>query len=914
MRYFLYYLFLILSTPSLCAQTLNGKIIDGIGEEGLPNVRIEVQGISTAFSDPALGTFSLTLPSIRPGMLVPLDIQKDGYAVINREATQPRLPDNPMNRIKIHMAPTAKRDELALQFYKISIERNIQVNFDKAAKEFAVHANYEAIGKLHADKESALKMADSLAARLAQFDPQSASEELTQAMQLYHEGKVEKALSMLDLEKLVGRIQGHQQAVDQDIEALIQAGGMALSIFRFDKAQAYFEAAATADPSNLDNLWLICAYLYHQSHSKKLLHYAGMMKQTAIGQEAKWEELAALIYIGYALRLHNQPFQAIATYEEALEMGKGLTKEDPQLFESYVALILSNLGSSYADLNRHEEAISFYQKALELKRELLKNGQKDQALNLASTLNKLGITYRRMGDYAKAITAYEEAFAIYQKDAEDHGQYLGPEIANTLNDLGVVYSKQHLPAKAAPYYQHAVDIYRELVERNPRPHESGLAMALHNLGQARVGAKHYSAAFSLYQEALDIRRRLVKANPERFEPDLAMTLNNLGVLWGKMKRFTQAIPLLQEALDIRKGLAKDNQEGFEQDVATTLTNLGNCYGSLDRYPEAIALFEEVLEIYQRLAKDYPQSYEPKVAMAHNSLGITYESQHHIAKAISAYEERLAIYMHLAKANPQTFGLDLGQSYYTLGTVYRKTLRFQQGNKYFQLADSSFQLSPQTPRREAYIEDARYWIHKLAEVDILSQTLDERGMTFYEAKQYDSAQVYFQRAVTAYEALPKGRLNMRAIYQASFTYEHLNRLSKTPQLRYDYQRMIAQLREQAFAAHPENADVQAKLGFAHVYLSWFALFVEKYGEAERSAKRTLELSPSSVSVMSSLALAYLFQGKYAESEDIFRTYADQAWPHDRHETFREAFLADIDELEQAGISHPDMEKIRDLLEE
>jgi hypothetical protein len=59
---------------------------------------------TTATSDNETGTFSLALPGLRPGAKVPLDIVRSGYAVINREATQPRLPNNPLERTLIHEA------------------------------------------------------------------------------------------------------------------------------------------------------------------------------------------------------------------------------------------------------------------------------------------------------------------------------------------------------------------------------------------------------------------------------------------------------------------------------------------------------------------------------------------------------------------------------------------------------------------------------------------------------------------------------------------------------------------------------------------------------------------------------------------------------------------------------------------
>ena len=86
-------------------------------------------------------------------------------------------------------------------------------------------------------------------------------------------------------------------------------------------------------------------------------------------------------------------------------------------------------------------------------------------------------------------------------------------------------------------------------------------------------------------------------------------------------------------------------------------------------------------------------------------------------------------------------------------------------------------------------------------------------------------------------------------------------------------------------------------------------LKKYSEAEKYAKEALSFLPPQPLLYSNLAPALLFQGKYAEAENIYRQYKDE---------LKDTFLDDFMQFSEAGVipkeREADVEKIKKTLNE
>jgi sugar lactone lactonase YvrE len=119
------------------------------------------------------------------------------------------------------------------------------------------------------------------------------------------------------------------------------------------------------------------------------------------------------------------------------------------------------------------------------------------------------------------------------------------------------------------------------------------------------------------------------------------------------------------------------------------------------------------------------------------------------------------------------------------------------------------------------------------------------------------------------------------------------------------------------ASPE-ADIRNAIGLTSkgwdydLSLAWYHLFDRNPREAIAASLKPLELSPhNSVMIKVTLAHSYLFDNQFDKAKAVYLENKN-AKLRDDERTFRQAVLDDFKELEEAGITHPDMEKIKALL--
>ncbi len=120
-------------------------------------------------------------------------------------------------------------------------------------------------------------------------------------------------------------------------------------------------------------------------------------------------------------------------------------------------------------------------------------------------------------------------------------------------------------------------------------------------------------------------------------------------------------------------------------------------------------------------------------------------------------------------------------------------------------------------------------------------------------------------------------------------------------------------KQSSPANIQNAIGLTSKGWDYyLSLAWYHLFDRNPHEAIAASLKALELSPRNAAMIKvTLAHSYLFDNQFDKAKAIYLENKN-AKLRDDERTFSQAVLDDFKELEEAGVTHPDMEKIKPLL--
>src|SRR6266542_4818251 len=116
----------------------------------------------------------------------------------------------------------------------------------------------------------------------------------------------------------------------------------------------------------------------------------------------------------------------------------------------------------------------------------------------------------------------------------------------------------------------------------------------------------------------------------------------------------------------------------------------------------------------------------------------------------------------------------------------------------------------------------------------------------------------------------------------------------------------------------SEDIQNAIGLTsktwdyYLSLAWYYLFDRNPREAIAASLKALELSPHKAAMIKvAIAHGYLFDNQFDKAKAIYLENKN-AKLRDDERTFRQAVLEDFKGLQDAGITHPDIEKIKALL--
>ena len=452
-----------------------------------------------------------------------------------------------------------------------------------------------------------------------------------------------------------------------------------------------------------------------------------------------------------------------------------------------------------------------------------------------------------MTDYAEP-RRFELACHAYEQGIELIRANLSEEeLAKSLFEYGHFLQTNKRYDLAEARYRENLDIYQRLEVISPQAYEPGLATTQNNLGLLYSDTQRYGESEEMYLSAMEIFRELTVANPQAYEPDLARTRNNLGNLYRDTQRYGESEEMYLSAVEIYQRLSVANPQVYEPDLAMVQNNLGLLYSDIQRYEDSEKMHLSAVEIYRRLAAANPQVYEPDLAETQNYLGILYSDTRRYEESEEMYLSAMEIRRRLAVANPQVYEPGLARTQYNLGCLYSDTRRYEESEKMY--------LSAMEIRRRLAVANPQVYEPDLAD------TQYNLGCLYYNIQRYEESGEMYLSALKVYQRLTVA----------------------DPQVYEPY------------------------LVRACNNLSFLFLAQGNFEEAERYAREGAKYDSTHHTIYTNLAASLLFQGRYAEAEEIYLRYKEE---------LKEDFLSDFEDFYQRGIIPPeredDVERIKKLL--
>lgn len=447
----------------------------------------------------------------------------------------------------------------------------------------------------------------------------------------------------------------------------------------------------------------------------------------------------------YALFLQrNKQFSLVdSLYNETLSVCRLLAVQNPEKYDSNVALTLTNLGALHYDTQQFDAAEKEYIEALKIRRCLLEKNPGVYESDVADTLNNLANLHMKTQCFDIAEKEFIEALEIRRRLAKESPDLYEIKVAKILNNLALLYTNIERFNDAEKVFMEALGTFRYLSEKNPDAYTSYIAGTLNNLANLHVNTKHFAIAEKEYMEAMAIYRCLSKKQPEVYASNVAMTLNSLANLHATTQRFNIAEKEYIEALNILRHLFELNPKVYENYVADTLYALATLHYLTQHFDIAEKEFIEVLERFRCLCEKDPTIYKKSVGLTMYNLANLHRNTQHFDIAEQEYLDALKIFRHMTEKNHKVYESYISGILNSLANLHTNTQHFDIAEEeYIEALKIRRRLSAQNP--DAYEGD-------------LAMTLVNYAILFIKTQHYELAIQKLKEGLKIYQ------------HMASYTY-------------------------------------------------------------------------------------------------------------------------------------------------
>jgi tetratricopeptide (TPR) repeat protein len=679
--------------------------------------------------------------------------------------------------------------------------------------------------------------------------------------------------------------------------------------------------------------------------------------------------------VGEVLEVQGRLPEALDSYYQGLAIAKRLTEQDKSNTALQRGLLISytKIGSVLEALGRFPEALDAYQQYLTIARRLAEQDKSntDWQRELLLSHIKVGGVLETQGKLPEALDAYQQGLAIAKHLAEQdksNTRWQQDLLASYMRVGGVLEAQQEFH-KALDAYQGARAIATALAENKsntgwqpnlslgyekvdpvleaeaPDAYQQYLLAKLPQLwaaaqykvgdelrwlgsrGDGEKGGKQLEEAVAAYRSALEVYTK--NDLPQKW----AMTEDNLGITLEALgnridgeegrKRLEEAVAAYRSALEVY------TKNDLPQKWAVGQDKLGNALQELGKrsdgeeggkqLEEAVAAYRSALEVYTMNA--LPQKW----AMIQTNLGITFEALgsrnngeeggKRLEEAVAAYRSALEVYT--MNDLPQKWAMiqtNLGITLEALGSRNNG----EEGGKRLEEALAAFR---STLAVYTKADLPQKWAMIQTNLGITLAACGSRNDGEEGGKQLEEAVAAYRSALEVYSKndLPQ-EWTMAENDLGSALWTLGNHLKGEEGLK--RRRESVELYRNLVSYQPNDqsryqlASALGSLAFNLVLNSQFAEAQTRCEEAQRLANEISDGVQRSdrdhlIFIQGNLAHVLLFQGYYDEALAIYR----QNWDKPLNgKTFGEATLEDFAAFDKAGLTHPDLSRMKRALED
>lgn len=906
-------LLLLLLPCTLNAQlTQKGTVREmNSGKKPLPGVSVQFFKATSTDSDNA-GKFTLTFTRDKTSgdAISLLEVRKNGYELVNETDLQGlRLSNDGILPKDIILAKKGVIEVAKAEYAGVSLI-SLTAGYERERKALITKVNDSRIKEAEYNEEiKALSEAfeiqkiklDALAATFARVNFDDVSEAYKEALELYKAGKLTEAIAKLEGQNLakqtqdilieIKRITDAEAKLEDDkrrlaekkkqhIEMLSSLADMHNVNFNPQRAEGLMDTLLLLDSTDLDILQK-AADFYREQHryqKAKQLYPKIINHPTA---EA-WQLANAYGSLGGLFTTTGDLEEALANYKQCYSSYLSLYTTDSSSFhKNGLAINCQYLAITHQSLGNVDKALILYESYNSLEKELNRGFPNNITFknNLASSYERLGSIQETLGNYDKALYLHQEFQKLIKELSNEYPndiQYkLG--VAISYEKLGSVYSSLKNLEKALEYHQIGVTTSENLLKEYPKNIEvkHSLAVAYEKLGKTHRSLGNMERALVFHEFETALFEELINEFPSNvvFKNGIAVSYQYMGEIFNSNGVTDKAFACYQlyNAIEKELNVKYPANSDFRSNLANSYLKLGNLYRSNGNLIEALACYQNQLDILKEFYQAHPnnKSFKNRLAISYEKLGITHSLLENLNEALIFYQS----YNSFAKELNESFPTDieyknnLAISYAKLGMSY---LDQDKGKSLSYLKDALQQFKELINMSPQNIDFKRYY-------DTLYS-----GIREIEASSYESESI------------------LKAIQNSKVNEERFK------------------LYKQLLTTYQEEGASSEVLASTLNSVAWYGLLSGQFNQILPFLEVGIYLDPEYKYFYTNLPPTLLFQGRVDEAMNEYKKWALQPFGEQGLATYKDAFLADFEEFEAAGIipeeRKADVARVKKLLQE